>query len=689
MRRVPRNDGICCLPPCEHTWSSLPLGFCCLSDSGFSEVYRHLNSVMEAAVPLLPPTVAPAASPPRNDEQQQQQQQKGEQVPRPLLPLSLLVLAEGLDGSLCPLVNDLAQQLAQQLLVLHEEHPFLLSVGEAASRSGGGAPLGPSPPFSLEVEGRLGVIREKDSGARLQLPLATHAVLQPSFCMQVGGPLGGSLEDDESPGGRFVAGLSGAQFTDLKSFLLSTISKNERVAEQRLQAHLALMGFEPSGAPLGALDELTEEDAQGEGPSGPFSGSGLQWHLDGNDWRVLPERETEENYYHIPALQAAARFSSSKKISSSFAGGPSGPRSGGPLHMGGPGGAGGPPVSVQSLGQLLVSPGIYKKSLLQWNVYSGADKDEAFRPTDEFGSAASAADEAAERTRVDFRLAINFEHKIELKELQRSLMQGGASTQAGAPGLLARGGGGALRGYPGAGGPPAPPSSDPQFRRLRQRQSLVHRSGLRIDLTKVQQQMRPSWSRPTGPRREGQSGKWLYEVELELSPVQIAKAILHKRKTGDPRPLWCLCVTFLSLLRELAAPLNSPLGAHAHSGLGGGGGPQNGRNGRKGPSSSEAELADLEDVQSSATEKAIFKHFLADQLPLIGDYAYRAVALRFQEKVEKGEEMVQSLEEFLKEPDVDKKCLYTHNKTELPGPWIPHRDADGRVHLVEVKRPTT
>ncbi|KAL8450728.1 hypothetical protein Emed_002366 [Eimeria media] len=656
---------------------------------------------MEAAVPTLPSTVAATASPPTNDkqqqqqqtqqqtQQQQQQQQEGDHLPRSLLPLSLLVLAEGLDGSLCPLVNDLAQQLAQQLLLLHEEHPFLLSVGESSSKAGGGPPLGASPPFSLEVEGRLGVIREKDSGARLQLPLATHAVLQPSFCMQVGGPSGAPLEGDEGPGARFVAGLSGPQFTDLKSLLLSIISKNGRVAEQRLQTHLALMGSEPSGAPLGALDESAEEDAEGGGP--PCTPSALQWHLDGNDWKVLPERETEENYYHIPALQAAARFSSFKKPSSSFAGGPPGSRSGGPMHMGGPGGAaGGPPVSVQSLSQLLVSPGIYKKSLLQWNVYTGADKDEAFRPTDEFGTAASAADEAAERTRVDFRLAINFEHKIELKELQRSLMQGAASTQAGAPGLLGRaGGGGPLRGYPGAGGPPAPPSSDPQFRRLRQRQSLIHRSGLRIDLTRVQQQMRPSWSRPTDTRRDGQGGKWLYEVELELSPVQIAKAILHKRKTGDPRPLWCLCVTFLSLLRELAAPLNSPLGAHAHLGLGGGG-PPNGKNGKRGPhASSEAELADLEDVQSTATERAIFKHFLADQLPLIGDYAYRAVAMRFQEKVDKAEEMVPSLEEFLKEPDVDKKCLYTHNKTEVPGPWIPHRDADGRVHLVEVKRPTT
>ncbi|KAL8427519.1 hypothetical protein ACSSS7_007690 [Eimeria intestinalis] len=652
---------------------------------------------MEAAMPSSAPTVTTEALPPTNDDekhqqqkqQQQWQQQKegNHQMSRPLLPISLLVLAEGLDGSLCPLVNDLAQQLAQQLLLLHEEHPFLLSVADSTSKSRGvGGLQGASSPFGLEVEGRLGVIREKDSGARLQLPLATHAVLQPSFCMQVGGPpLGGPMEADEGPGARFVAGVSCAQFTDLKTFILSIIAKNGREAEQRLQAHLALMGYEPSGAHLGAPDEtMDKEEAQEIGGGGQSTSSGLRWHLEGNDWKVLPERETEENYYHIPALQAAARFSSLKKPSSSSVGGPtSGPRSVGPLHMGG--GPGGPPVSVHSLGQLLHSPGIYKKSLLQWNVYSGSDKDDAFRPTDEFGNDSSCvpADEAAERTRVDFRLAINFEHRIELKELQRSLIQGAASSTQGG------GGGAPFRGYyPGSGGPTVPPSADPQFRRLRLRQSLVHRSGLRIDLTRVQQQMRPSWTRADN-RREGQGGKWLYEVELELSPIQIAKAILHKRNTGDPRPLWCLCVTFLSLLRELAAPLNSPLGAHAHVGLGRKGGPQNGKDARQGPSSSETELADLEDVQATATERAIFKHFLADQLPLIGDYAYRAVASKFQEKAEKNEEVVASLEEFLKEPEVDKRCLYTQNKTELSGPWIPHRDADGRVHLVEVKRPAS
>lgn len=154
---------------------------------------------------------------------------------------------------------------------------------------------------------------------------------------------------------------------------------------------------------------------------------------------------------------------------------------------------------------------------------------------------------------------------------------------------------------------------------------------------------------------------------------------MHKQQTGDPRPLWCLCATFLSLLRELAAPLNSPLGPR--SGLGKGGGARNGQG-----APSEAEWADLGDVQSTQSECAVFKRFLSDRLPLIGDYAYRAVAVKLQEKAESQEEHIPTLEEFMKEPGVEKKCLYTHNKTEVPGPWVPHKDADGRVHLIELKR---
>lgn len=158
------------------------------------------------------------------------------------------------------------------------------------------------------------------------------------------------------------------------------------------------------------------------------------------------------------------------------------------------------------------------------------------------------------------------------------------------------------------------------------------------------------------------------------------QGILHKQQTGDPRPLWCLCTTFLSLLRELSALLNSPLGFQgeilAREGPG------------HGPAvlGSEGVWADLEDVQMTESEKAIFKHFLTDKLPLIGDYAYNAVARNLEEKRMKGEEKVLMLEEYLKEPGVESKCLYTHVRSHISGPWIPHRDAKGRVHLVEMKR---
>ena len=157
--------------------------------------------------------------------------------------------------------------------------------------------------------------------------------------------------------------------------------------------------------------------------------------------------------------------------------------------------------------------------------------------------------------------------------------------------------------------------------------------------------------------------------------LRFLQAILHQQRTGDPRPLWCLCSTFLSLLRELSGCLNSPQRLR--------GGPQ----GSKGaPGDNEAELADLGDVQMSASEEIAFKHFLSEQLPLIGDYAYRAVAQEMEQISREGTEEVPSLEKFMQQPDVDKKCLYTHNKTHISGPWIPHKDKDGKVHLVEVRR---
>ncbi|XP_026193401.1 uncharacterized protein LOC34624470 [Cyclospora cayetanensis] len=588
------------------------------------------------SLPALPPAAAahaapaaaspePAAAASSLQTQERRQHNTSDSIPRGPLPTSLLVLAEALDGSFCPLINELTQQLVQQLLLLHEEHPCLFQLAESPSGGPHEGSLRNSPglpAFSLEVEGRLGVIRERDSGSRLQLPVASHAVLQPSFCMQVGGPSGGPPEGEEGPQARFVAGVSPAQFADLKELLLKNVALNSRAAGRRLQVHLALMGIEPSsGGSLESPDEHTdteeEEDSLNASPavrsrqqekgsiqsSRVMRGGGV-YSLEGEDWTVLSEKETEENYFHIPALQAAARFSSLR--------GPSLPGGrGGPLL--GMSGLPGASMHIQNLNQLLVNPGIYKRGLLQWNVYTGADKDDAFRSTELWSSSAAGAEDVAERPRVDYRLAINFEHKIEVKELQKSLMQAGGAPQ----------GRGASAGYGGSVG-----SAEPQLRRQRHRQSL---------------------------------------------------AILHKQKTGDPRPLWCLCATFLSLLRELAAPLNSPLGVK-------GGPTKDVSRLTNGVALAEGEWADLGDVQLTEAEGSAFKHFLSDRLPLIGDYAYRAVAQSMKAKSADGTEVAPSLCEFLKNPEVEQKCLYTHNKTQIPGPWIPHRDADGRVHLVELQR---
>ncbi|CDJ65344.1 hypothetical protein, conserved [Eimeria necatrix] len=221
--------------------------------------------------------------------------------------------------------------------------------------------------------------------------------------------------------------------------------------------------------------------------------------------------------------------------------------------------------------------------------------------------------------------------------------------------------------------PPQRAARGLDLRRRRLRQSLVHRSGLRVDLTKVQQQTKPSWGAPP-EARGGPPARWAHEVELELHPSQIARAVLHLQQTGDPRPLWCLCCTFLSLLRELAAALNSPLGP-------------------RGPRGPRGPWDDLEEVQMAAAEEVAFKHYLSEELPLIGDYAYRAVVQQMLQQQQRSSSSsssaaaaVPSLQDFLKQPEAESRCLYTQNKTHISGPWIPHKDADGRVHLIELKR---
>ncbi|CDJ53248.1 hypothetical protein, conserved [Eimeria brunetti] len=403
-----------------------------------------------------------------------------EPVPRGPLPASALVLAEALDASFCPLVDELAQQLVQQLLLLHEEHPSLFQTVQGAPAGGPpGAPSAGGPPFSLELEGRLGVLLERDRGSRIRLP-----------------PGGG---EEGGPQARFAAGVSAAHFAELKELLLRVAAGSSSAAAACMQQHLALMGMGP------AL-ELPEDSEKCSKKENTIP------HISGDDWQVLPEVETEENYYHIPALQAPARFSS-KLVPGGSQGGPPGAPRGPPPYHGGPFMGG--PVSIQGLGQVLMSPGIYKKNLLQWNVYTGADKEDAFASTDEWGPPSGAPDDTAERTRVDYRLAINFEHKIEVKDLQKSLMQMACG---------GRGGPGPPPGYPG--GPPGSMgnNTEPQLRRRRLRQSLVHRSGLRVDLTKVQQQQKPTGGGPRADSKREAPGRWQYEVELELHPKQIAKA---------------------------------------------------------------------------------------------------------------------------------------------------------------------
>lgn len=165
-----------------------------------------------------------------------------------------------------------------------------------------------------------------------------------------------------------------------------------------------------------------------------------------------------------------------------------------------------------------------------------------------------------------------------------------------------------------------------------------------------------------------------------------SQAIIHRQKTGDPRPLWCLCVSFLAVLRELSVFINSSEQALAVTEDHKGNGPAN------------FEFADLRNVQPTESERQDYRYFLGDVFPLIGDYTYRAVAQVFREKNEchslenfsldnelRSAVPFLSAEDFFKVIDVNKKSLYTDNKNDISGPWLPHRDQKGCVHLVEFK----
>lgn len=432
-----------------------------------------------------------------------------QRIPRGLRPYSFHLLGEVLDGSLCPAADDLAQQLARHLLLLYEEHPCLLQ--SVANEVDGKTTV--SPRYTLEIEGRLGVLREIGGKTRLQIPTISHTVLAPAFCR------GGTRGVDASGGGwvHFDAGVSSQQFADLRGALLDVISRQSKACARQMQVILALMGEEIQDGSCDMAEAGSDSDGDATGcdsvlgksvhlrSSGdtggvgtgliglPPSGSEIArvkgshksipspsiHQLRGNDWTVLPVRETEEVYFRVEAIDASARFTSVKQPSARA------------------------PIHPSNLTSSLASPGIYKKNIVQWNIYTGADKEDAFRTSADLDGSST---EDAAKTKLDYRLALNFENNIDVRDLQRALLE----RQSGSQGRIQHSS--AYR----------QTLAEPQLRRQRARQSLVHRSGLRIDLTRVVQHQGVQISGSSDSRR-GSHQQTLYEVEVELHPSQVAR----------------------------------------------------------------------------------------------------------------------------------------------------------------------
>ncbi|PFH35312.1 mRNA capping enzyme, beta chain protein [Besnoitia besnoiti] len=588
--------------------------------------------------------------------------------------VDLTVASERLDGSRSRLCDTLATELAQQLEMIVEDTPGLLSTlnQDATDKSD-------ALPIELEIEGRLGVLIDLDTGSRLRLPLSSLALLSSSFCSGGGGAPSGSS------GLRFEAGVSQKQFTSIQEFIVDTVvgkaapgqtggagaqtagmpraagqspGGQKRTRDQIASNARAYSSGVRSQAPeeedyLSDWASLIDDDSSSEDDADGRASSRLRQRKRGKlrvrrerspsravasapppeaaAWVQLPIQATEEEYHSLSCMPDTA-------IRVSY------------------------PHPRSLPGSLLPLGAIWKSNQMTWNLYAGQDSeqewaDDAARGGGPDEGCSAWGDDDSGRRRVDCRLAINIEHHPNLREVVRDLER--RSKMGGRP-LTGQG------------------SQGPVMRRIRKRQSFVHPCGVRIDLTEVRMDMGGGGKGPGGKGRE----RLLFEVETELNSVLVLQAIQYKQMTGDSLPLLSLCVSFLTVLEDLSVHLNAVLVA-ASSGSGSFSQAAGLLTGPALSPAGEPRFADLSQCFPPSPSVALFKEYLSPCLPLIGDYAFRAVA---KELAKKGEERLQ---DYLTKIDVDEKSLYTNDTVTIVGPWVPCLNEEGRLEFaVPVARPS-
>ncbi|KEP67404.1 UNVERIFIED_CONTAM: mRNA capping enzyme, beta chain protein [Hammondia hammondi] len=599
----------------------------------------------------------------------------------PDVDVDLTIASERLDGGRTRLCDSLAAELAQQLEMVVEDTPGLL-----VTVSQNGKHTGDSLPLELEIEGRLGVLVDLDTGSRLRLPLSSLTLLSSSFCAGAAGPGGGP---PASAGLRFEAGVNQNQFASLQEFITATavgkptpgpipsgdvhtpggpgvpghlVDGRKRGCDQGQPS--------PSGGAAPFVSEATEaeegdlfsdwesliDDSSGDedecnetNPSRSLKTRRRKGRRgqpkccphsvaaephEAASWKPLLVETTEEEYHNLSCLTDTA-------IRVSY------------------------PHPRPTTGNLLPTAAVWKSNQMTWNLYAGQDSEQEWADD---ARAAGPDDGLAwgegehRRCRVDCRLAVNLEHHASLRDVARDLER------------KAKVGGRHLMGQAQQG---------PNMRRIKKRQSFVHPCGVRIDLTEVCIDMGGGGKGSGGKGRQRVS----YEVETELNATLVLQAIQYKQATGDNLPLLSLCVSFLTVLEDLSVHLNAVLmasssasGMFPHSATSGFSGAAVSADGLD---SSEPRFADLSRCFPPSPSVALFKRYLSPCLPLVGDYGFRAVAPALARK---GEE---ELEGYLSKINVDEQSLYTNDTVTIVGPWVPCLNEEGRLEFaVPVARPS-
>ncbi|EPT26963.1 mRNA capping enzyme, beta chain protein [Toxoplasma gondii TgCatPRC2] len=598
----------------------------------------------------------------------------------PDIDADLTIASERLDGGRTRLCDSLAAELAQQLEMVVEDTPGLL-----ATVSQNGKHSRDSLPLELEIEGRLGVLVDLDTGSRLRLPLSSLTLLSSSFCAGAAGPGGGP---PASAGLRFEAGVNQNQFASLHEFITATVvgqptsgpipsggvhtpggpgvpghlvDGQKRGCDQRLPSPLGgavpfvsgATEAEEEGDLFSDWESLIDESSDNEDEYNETKPSRAlktrrrkgrrgqpEWcpHSvaaephETASWKPLPVETTEEEYHNLSCLTDTA-------IRVSY------------------------PHPKPTTGNLLPTAAVWKSNQMTWNLYAGQDSEQEWADD---ARAAGTDDGVAwgegehRRCRVDCRLAINLEHHASLRDVARDLERK-AKIGSRHMGQTQQG---------------------PIMRRIKKRQSFVHPCGVRIDLTEVCIDMGGGGRGSGGKGRQRVS----YEVETELNATLVLQAIQYKQATGDNLPLLSLCVSFLTVLEDLSVHLNAVLMASSStSGIL----PHSAASGFSGAAvladgldSSEPRFADLSRCFPPSPSVALFKRYLSPCLPLVGDYGFRAVAPALARK---GEE---ELEDYLSKINVDEQSLYTNDTVTIVGPWVPCLNEEGRLEFaVPVARP--